>query len=134
MLLSLLLGVESVYVAWVVVVVVVPWDVTFSAFDGRPIGALEAYARATPYVTAVAVTAGAVASLWVRGGRAGRMWVMLTGALHAAAALWFLAQIRTSASGGALFAAAVLVGYAVLLMALAWPGAVRRGAARSSVS
>ena len=134
LLLSLLLGVEALYLAFAVVVLLVPWDVTFSAFDGRPIGTLEAYVRATPYLAVTLTCAASVVGMWARGGRAGRTCVTVMSALHAAGAVWFLVENRTVPSTDVLIGAVILLGYAAVLLALGWSTAAARHAMRSSIS
>lgn len=132
--LSLLLGGEALYLALVVPLLVVPWDVTFSAFDGRPVDTLQAYVRAVPYLAGAVAATGALIGLWVRSGRAGRRCVFAVGALHAAGAAWFLAESGAATSHDVLVGAAMLAGYGAVLGALAWPVAPDPTPVRSTAS
>lgn len=125
--LSLLLGTETVSLAFVIVSLLVPWDVTFSAFDGRPISTLEAYVNAAPYLMVLVATTGTVASLWIFGGRAGRTCVIASSAAHAVGAVWFIVGLGVADAG-----VVMVFGYAVALLGLAWPTSTALTSLRSS--
>lgn len=120
---TVLLALEATLIALWVVVLSVPLDRTFAAFDDRPISRSQAYLNAAPEIVLLAILVVAIASLWLRGGRAGRPGLLVASAAHAAIGLWFLTGVGGRDSSGLLFASALFLGWAALI---AWEGRPRR--------
>lgn len=116
--LSVLLGLEAVALVLAITLFFVPWDTTFSEFENRPISTGEAYLHTAPVLLMLVGLLVAVGSLWVRAGRAARLCVSVTSALHVLIAIGFLTGLGGTSDGDLIYAAVVNVAYAGLLLAI----------------